>query len=158
AHDKQAGHRGDRRRHHAQRCRQWEAPVTSPFRPDSSRPRGSEQASILSSDMSQAGGDLFIIDNSISGWTGVRYLREWVDFANRFDIATGYFDVGSLLELDGEWQRLDKIRILMGADVSHSTKALIAKAVKGRAEAMLDASLESEKVKQPFLEGTDAIV
>lgn len=108
----------------------------------------------MSRDVSQGGSDLFIVDNSISGWTGSRYLREWVDFANRFDIATGWFDIGSLLELDGEWQRLDKIRILMGADTGASTKALIARAVKTRGESMLDDSLETEKEKHPFLEGT----
>ena len=68
------------------------------------------------------GGDLFIVDNSVSGWTGLEYLRQWTELANAFDIATGFFEVGSLLALDGEWQRLDKIRILMGGEVSQRTK------------------------------------
>lgn len=33
----------------------------------------------------------FIVDNSISGWTGLRYLEEWSGIAKAFDIATGYF-------------------------------------------------------------------
>jgi hypothetical protein len=57
--------------------------------------------------------DLFIVDNSISGWTGLRYLEEWAGIAKGFDVATGYFEIGSLLALDGKWQGLDKIRILM---------------------------------------------
>ena len=50
--------------------------------------------------------DLFIVDNSISGWTGLRYLKEWTEIAKAFDIATGYFEIGSLLALDGKWQGL----------------------------------------------------
>ena len=80
------------------------------------------------------GGDLFIVDNSISGWTGLRYLREWTDIAKSFDVATGYFEIGSLLELDGKWQQLDKIRILMGDETTHSTRAALLQAVKTRAK------------------------
>ncbi|MCY3785199.1 MAG: hypothetical protein OXG47_00525 [bacterium] len=29
------------------------------------------------------GGDLFIVDNSISGWTALEYLRQWTDVAAR---------------------------------------------------------------------------
>ena len=36
------------------------------------------------------GRDLFIVDNSVSGWTGLRYLEEWSGIAKAFDIATGY--------------------------------------------------------------------
>ena len=67
------------------------------------------------------GRELFIVDNSVSGWTGLRYLEEWCGIAKSFDIATGYFEIGSLLDLDGKWQRLDKIRILMGAETTHRT-------------------------------------
>lgn len=58
---------------------------------------------------SSRGGDLFIVDNSISGWTGLRYLEEWCELAESFDIASGYFEIGSLLELDGKWQKLSKM-------------------------------------------------
>ena len=86
------------------------------------------------------GGDLFIVDNSISGWTGLRYLREWTDIAKSFDVATGYFEIGSLLELDGKWQQLDKIRILMGDETTQRTRAALLQAVKTRAERQLDDS------------------
>ena len=68
------------------------------------------------------GRDLFIVDNSVSGWTGLRYLEEWSSIAKAFDIATGYFEIGALLTLDGKWQGLDKIRILMGAETTHRTR------------------------------------
>ena len=63
-----------------------------------------------------SGRDLFIVDNSVSGWTGLRYLEEWADIAKAFDIATGFFEIGALLALDGKWQSLEKIRVLMGAE------------------------------------------
>ncbi len=76
------------------------------------------------------GGDLFIVDNSISGWTGLRYLQEWSELAKSFDIATGFFEIGSLLELDGKWQQLEKIRILMGDEMTHRTKQALLEALK----------------------------
>ncbi len=104
------------------------------------------------------GGDLFIVDNSVSGWTGARYLREWTEIAKSFDIATGFFEIGGLLELDGDWQKLDKVRVLMGAEVTHRTRSSFLPAIRGRAEAILDASLDDEKRSQPFLRGVEAIV
>ena len=53
--------------------------------------------------MKETSGDLFIVDNSISGWTALRYLREWTDISTGFDIATGFFEIGALLALDGHW-------------------------------------------------------
>lgn len=103
------------------------------------------------------GGDLFIVDNSISGWTGLEYLRQWTDIAKAFDIATGYFEIGSLLALDGKWQQLEKVRILMGDQVTLKTKRAFAEALRRRV-GTLDLSIEDEKVDNPFLSGVDAIV
>ena len=104
------------------------------------------------------GGDLFIVDNSISGWTGLRYLQEWSELAKSFDIATGLFEIGSLLDLDGKWQQLEKIRILMGEETTHRTKQALLEAVKARAEESLDKSLEANKEENPFLNGVPAVV
>ena len=38
------------------------------------------------------------------------------------DVATGYFEIGGLLGLNDEWQKVDAIRILMGDEVSRRTK------------------------------------
>jgi hypothetical protein len=51
----------------------------------------------------KSGNDLFIVDNSDAEWKVLSYLSEWSDISSRFDIATGYFEVGSLLALDGKW-------------------------------------------------------
>ena len=108
--------------------------------------------------MSEAGGgDLFIVDNSVSGWTGLEYLRQWTDLARSFDIATGFFEIGALLALDGKWQQLEKIRLLMGDEVSLQTHKAFKQALSQRV-GRLDDSLEHEKGPNPFLEGVDAVV
>ena len=104
------------------------------------------------------GRDLFIVDNSISGWTGLRYLDEWTEIAKAFDIATGYFEIGSLLALDGKWQKLEKIRILMGAEMTHRTRRVLLEAVRANATEQLDDSIEHEKEPNPFLTGVPAIL
>ncbi len=104
------------------------------------------------------GGDLFVVDNSVSGWTGLRYLQEWCDLAKSFDIATGFFEIGSLLDLDGKWQQLEKVRILMGDESSNRTKKARLDAATARAEETLDDSLEADKEENPFLEAVPAIV
>ncbi len=108
--------------------------------------------------MSEAGGgELFIVDNSVSGWTGLQYLSQWSDLARSFDIATGFFEIGALLALDGKWQQLEKIRLLMGDEVSLRTHSVFKKALSERV-GRLDGSLESEKGPNPFLEGVEAVV
>ena len=104
------------------------------------------------------GRELFIVDNSVSGWTGLRYLEEWSGIARAFDIATGYFEIGALLALDGKWQGLDKIRILMGAETTHRTRKALLEAVKSRALGRLDESIEEDKGPNPFLHGVPAIL
>lgn len=108
--------------------------------------------------MDQAGGDLFIVDNSISGWTGLKYLEQWTEISTGFDIATGYFEVGALLVLEGHWQKLKKIRILMGDETTRKTKRLLAEALKQKAEKVIDSNLEFEKDENPFLNGVSAIL
>ena len=104
------------------------------------------------------GRELFIVDNSVSGWTGLRYLEEWASIAKAFDIATGYFEIGALLALDGKWQELEKIRILMGAETTHRTRKAILEAVRKRALERLNESIEEDKKPNPFLHGVPAIL
>ena len=104
-----------------------------------------------------SGSDLFIVDNSDDDWKVLNYLHDWCGLSKGIDIATGYFEIGSLLALDGEWQKVDKIRILMGDEVSMRTKQAFengVQAVQGR----LDQSIEAEKEKNDFLTGVPAVV
>lgn len=106
---------------------------------------------------STSGSELFIVDNSDDEWKVVRYLHDWCQISKTIDIATGYFEIGSFLALQDEWKKLDKIRIIMGDEVSKRTKQAFEQAlvtVTGR----LDNSLENEKEKNDFLTGVHAIV
>src|SRR5665213_376603 len=102
----------------------------------------SEETTTAAGSPVRKGGDLFIVDNSVEGWTGIRYLQEWCDLAKSFDIATGFFEIGSLLALDGKWQGLEKVRILMGGDVTSSTRKALLEMVRDRATEHLNTNLE----------------
>jgi hypothetical protein len=106
---------------------------------------------------SKTGNDLFIVDNSDDDWKVLNYLREWSEISNRFDIATGYFEIGALLALDGKWQPLEKIRILMGDEVSKRTQQALLNGL-ARISKHLDDSIEHEKQKNDFLTGVAGIV
>jgi superfamily II DNA/RNA helicase len=101
--------------------------------------------------------DLFIVDNSDSDWKVRDYLSEWADIAKSFDIATGYFEIGALLSLDGKWQKLEKLRILMGDEVSKRTKKALLAGIES-VKRILDQSIEREKQSNDFLTGVPAIV
>jgi phosphatidylserine/phosphatidylglycerophosphate/cardiolipin synthase-like enzyme len=107
--------------------------------------------------LSKTGSDLFIVDNSDADWKGMRYLHDWCGLSKAIDIATGYFEIGALLGLDQEWQKVDAIRILMGDEVSRRTQAAFAEGLSN-IKARLDHSLEEEKEKNDFLAGVPAIV
>ncbi|MHB8653691.1 MAG: helicase-related protein [Terriglobia bacterium] len=106
---------------------------------------------------SVTGSELFIVDNSAEDWKVLRYLHDWCELSKTIDIATGYFEIGSLLALKDEWKKIDQIRILMGDEVSHRTKnAFIDSLLK--VTTRLDNSIEAEKQKNDFLVGVPAIV
>lgn len=104
-----------------------------------------------------SGTELFVVDNSDADWKVLHYLREWCQIAKSIDIATGYFEIGALLGLKDEWQKVDKIRILMGDEVSARTKDAFFDALANITR-RLDLSIENEKQKNDFLAGVGAIV
>ena len=95
------------------------------------------------------GRDLFIVDNSVSGWTGLRYLEEWSGIAKAFDIATGCFEIGSLLAHAQEALKnsdFDKVlRMLKAALNVDPTNAKAASALKGATNVIMNA-LEAEGI------------
>ncbi|HVS72231.1 MAG TPA: helicase-related protein [Phycisphaerae bacterium] len=103
---------------------------------------------------STTGSELFIVDNSDMDWKVLRYLHDWCQLSSTIDIATGYFEIGALLALKDEWQKVDHIRVLMGDEVSRRTMDAFVDALTRH----LDASVEAEKQKNDFLVGVAAIV
>ena len=110
----------------------------------------------MTSDLGTAGSELFIVDNSNQNWKVLKYLHDWCQLSRAIDIATGYFEIGSLLALDGEWQKVDRIRLLIGDEISRRTKNAFAEGLE-QVKTRLDDSLETEKEKNDFLEGVPAI-
>lgn len=107
--------------------------------------------------MSKSASELFIVDNSDSEWKVRSYLSDWCNLSSAIDIATGYFEIGALLSLKEQWQKVDRIRILMGDEVSLKTKRAFSEGVR-KVTNRLDGSLETEKAQNDFLEGVPAIV
>ncbi len=106
---------------------------------------------------SKTGSELFIVDNSYDEWKVLRYLHDWCQLSKAIDVATGYFEIGGLLGLNNEWQKVDSIRILMGDEVSKRTMNAFREGLT-RISSRLDQSLEKEKEKNDFLIGVPAIV
>lgn len=107
--------------------------------------------------MNDSASALFIVDNSAADWKVRSYLSEWCELSQRIDIATGYFEIGALLALKEKWQQVEKIRVLMGDEVSMRTASAFEKGLK-RVVDRLDSSLDQEKAKNDFLEGVPAVV
>ena len=108
--------------------------------------------------MSETKDPLFIVDNAKNSQNGLDYLREWCQIASSFDVATGYFDISALTALDGDWQKLEGLRILMGDEVTPRTGNVLRDAVRQRITAALDADLDVIREPNPFLIGVPAIV
>lgn len=101
--------------------------------------------------------NLYIVDNASEQQSVKHYLKEWCSVSKQMDIATGYLEIGGLLTLDSDWQKLDKIRIILGNEVTKRTKEVIDVAVK----ALLDhwnSSIDAEHEKNEFLVGVPAIL
>lgn len=95
--------------------------------------------------------DQFIVDNDDEHWKALEYVRQWCEISESVDIATGHFEIGAFLALDGQWQKVDSIRLLIGGETSRKTAEVIA--------AALDDSIRMERQEgDPFLTGAEAVV
>jgi len=87
-------------------------------------------------------------DNKVS-----RALQRLLPNLKRMDIATGVFEIGSFLLLEGLWQDLERIRILMGDETTRRTKREIVNALLQ----VSDESIEREKERDDALTGLAAV-
>lgn len=101
--------------------------------------------------------NLYTVDNSAEDRSVKSYLRDWCSVSKQMDIATGYLEIGGLLELDGCWQNLDKIRIILGNEVTKRTEDVIKQAVTALLSRLKN-SVDSEQEKNEFLFGVPAIL
>ncbi|HWP31317.1 MAG TPA: helicase-related protein [Fimbriimonadales bacterium] len=80
-----------------------------------------------------------------------RLMRESI----ALDLATGYLELGAMLALDGDWQKLNSIRLLMGDEVTRKTKEVIVQALKERDLNGIEQAKEEDDWKT--LDGLEAI-
>ena len=102
--------------------------------------------------------NLYIVDNSASKSTVKQYLTEWCGISKQMDIATGYLEIGGLLTLDTNWQKLEKIRIILGNEATPRTAVVFGSPVAQGFLNQMQASLDAEQSKNDFLLGVPAIV
>ena len=100
---------------------------------------------------------MFIVDNESDDRSVRNYLSQWCGISKQMDIAVGYWEIGGNLILDGDWQKLDKIRIILGNEVTKRTKDVIDKAVQQILDTM-KGSIDAEQEKNEFLLGVPAIL
>ena len=95
-----------------------------------------------------------LIDNFPSN-TLLEALEALLPQTHQWDIATGFFEMGALLALDGYWQAVKHIRLVMGDETTKRTRReLLAHAVQ-----QTDDSIEAAKERDDFttLEGLEAV-
>jgi superfamily II DNA or RNA helicase len=80
-------------------------------------------------------------------------LQRLLPNLQRMDIATGVFEIGSFLLLEGLWQDLERIRILMGDETTRRTKREIIQALLQ----ISNDSIEREKERDDALTGLAAV-
>lgn len=100
---------------------------------------------------------LYVVDNSTPESTVKQYLKDWCKVSKQMDIATGYLEIGGFLDLDSDWQKLDKIRIILGNEMTHRTRSVIDEVVQKMLKKLKE-SVDEEKEHNEFLIGIPAIV
>jgi len=93
-----------------------------------------------------------IIDNSNANKL-VSAFQKLLPNLEAMDVGTGIFEVGAFLLLEGLWQSLKQIRILMGDETTRRTKQEIVRALLQ----LSDEGIENEKIRDDALTGLAAV-
>ena len=101
--------------------------------------------------------NLYIVDNSTEEQSVRDYLTDWCKISKQMDIATGYLEIGGLLSLDTHWQKLDKIRIILGNEMTKRTRDVIDQVVEYLLS-HFNNSIDAEHEHNEFLVGVPAIL
>lgn len=95
-----------------------------------------------------------LIDNR-AGNQMLEAVRPLMRESVALDLATGYLELGAMLALDGDWQRLHSIRLLMGDEVTRKTKEVILQALTEKDRNGIEQAKEEDDWKA--LDGLEAI-
>ena len=84
-----------------------------------------------------------IIDNRNEN-SALEALKRLLPESESLDVASGFFEIGSLLALDGLWQPLKQMRILMGDEMTRRTKLELVNALVTKANESVEEAKESD--------------
>ncbi len=93
-----------------------------------------------------------ILDNRESQ-TVLEALKRLLPEAKTLDIATGFFEIGSFLSLDTFWNNLEKVRVILGDEMTRRTKRELVDVIRRLSEE----SIEREKERDDSLHGLAAV-
>lgn len=93
-----------------------------------------------------------IVDNT-GDQTVLQVLSRILLETTHLDIATGYFEVSSLLTLGEAWSNIERIRILIGDETTRRTRQLLIEELNKAT----DTNLESHKEEDDSLSGLDKV-
>ncbi len=93
-----------------------------------------------------------ILDNRDSN-TVLEALKKLLPESRTLDVATGTFEIGSLLALDSYWNGLEQLRILMGDETTKRTRTELVENLRLASEE----SIEREKERDDSLRGLEAV-
>ncbi len=93
-----------------------------------------------------------IVDNT-GDQTVLQVLSRILPETTHLDIATGYFEISSLLALGEAWSNIDRIRILMGDETTRRTRHVL---IEELSQAT-DTSIETHKEQDDTLTGLDRV-
>ncbi|MDO8586144.1 MAG: helicase-related protein [Armatimonadota bacterium] len=103
--------------------------------------------------MSDQPGKLSTILDNRDGNNVLSALRTLLAEAQQADIATGTFEIGSLLALDGAWQDVPAFRVIMGDETTGRTRRVLLEALTNTT----DDNLELVKERDDTLRGLAAV-
>jgi hypothetical protein len=92
--------------------------------------------------------DRYIVDNDASERLVKKYLDE--QRAIYRQVATSYFEISVLLELDGKWQKPEKTRIALSSEVTKCIRKAIGETINYFLKD-IDKDTEGKKDKYEFL-------
>ena len=84
-----------------------------------------------------------IIDNRDPN-TALESLKRLLPESKTLDVATGYFEIGSLLALDSFWNTLESVRILMGDETQRRTKKELVESLRKDSDASIERTKEQD--------------
>ena len=85
-----------------------------------------------------------ILDNRSENTTVLAAFRRLLPQSRTWDVATGYFEVGSLLALDGQWQALEGMRVLLGDEMTRRTRDELIRSLRQQSEDSIEESKEND--------------